>query len=356
MPLLRAVLRPLAACMLSGVLSGWLGTPTRAQEAPAPPAPLDAAAVLGDVAAPPAVVAPALPPPVLVENQPAPSVLGIIGASLFGEEVYDKNAWRPLSLSTFFTEGWNEPFVWAPVGSGGAARGGWINAFEGVFFRTWYVNFLYANNFDRGGTRFLSNYTLYAPMSRRFEFRIDVPFLVSTSKGGAEDTYHTHFGDLVITPRFLLSETQDFSQVVALNIRTPTGSTANGNGVTSLTAQYQFWANVAGPWVVRGGTGVMVPTSDTGARTNYFVDLGVGQYFARKEAAFFHDFYWYFVTNMNTTLDNRGPNATFVAFTPGVRFALTRDHLWHFLAAVEVPVTGPKAFDYQPILLLLKNY
>jgi hypothetical protein len=30
--------------------------------------------------------------------------------------------------------------------------------------------------------------------------------------------------------------------------------------------------------------------------------------------------------------------------------------MWHALAAIEVPMTGPKAFDYQPIFLLLKDY
>ena len=48
------------------------------------------------------------------------------------------------------------------------------------------------------------------PLSRRFELRVDVPFVQST-KGGASDTYHGRFGDLVVSPRFLLSATRDFS-------------------------------------------------------------------------------------------------------------------------------------------------
>ena len=76
--------------------------------------------------------------------------------------------------------------------------------------------------------------------------------------------------------------------------------------------------------------------------------------FPAKDHEYFRSFYWHTVANVNTTTDNQGPNQTSLGFTPGIRFALSK--FWHFLAAAEVTVPGPKAFDYQPIFLILKHY
>jgi hypothetical protein len=42
--------------------------------------------------------------------------------SLFGQP--DPNSWRPLPISTLFSEGWNEAWVPSPSGSSGAPRQG----------------------------------------------------------------------------------------------------------------------------------------------------------------------------------------------------------------------------------------
>jgi hypothetical protein len=49
-----------------------------------------------------------------------------IAESIFGQP--DPDTWRPLLLSTLFSEGWNEAWVPSPNGSGGGLRQGWINA------------------------------------------------------------------------------------------------------------------------------------------------------------------------------------------------------------------------------------
>ena len=351
MPLVPDVSRWIAVCACAGLL-GWLGNGTARGQDPAAAPPPDPAAVLGDVQP---VPVPLAAPPVVVDDMPARSYLGVIGESIFGDAYAQPSTWHPLSLGSFFTEGWDEPYVASPTGTGGAARGGWISAFDGVFFRAWFVDFAFAENYHHDGTSYVADYRIYIPLNRRFEVRLDVPF-VTEVKGGKRNLYNEGFGDLTIAPRVLLSESRDFSQVLAMPIRTPTGSSLEGNGVMSLAPQYQFWANVGGPWIVRGALGVAVPFQSPSTRTSGFASVGFGQYFARADAAFFRDFFWYFVANVNTTLDNRGANETFFAVTPGVRFALTKDHMWHFLAAVDVPTTGPKAFDYQPIFLLLKDY
>ena len=55
--------------------------------------------------------------------------------SLFGEALTSN--WTPLSFTTLFTEGWNQPFVFSPASDSGALRQEWINASNGVFYRQW---------------------------------------------------------------------------------------------------------------------------------------------------------------------------------------------------------------------------
>ena len=63
----------------------------------------------------------------------------VILDSIFGKP--DPNTWRPLSLGTLFSEGWNEAWVPSPSGSGGAPRQGWINAADGNLYRLNFFEF-----------------------------------------------------------------------------------------------------------------------------------------------------------------------------------------------------------------------
>lgn len=209
-------------------------------------------------------------------------LLDLIRESMFANR---DDLWRPLPLRTFFSEGWNEPWSRNPRSSTGAPRQGWINAFDGIFYRLYFVSFSYFNDFEKNGSGYIGEYFLFAPISRRFQLRFDVPFIVS-NRGGQGNHYHGNFGDFAVTPRFLLSESQDFSQVFQFMIRTPTGSTENGNGQTTLSPQYEFWyGGLPGGGVIRGGTGLTVPTSGRGgSRTLYNYNLAVGKYWTPHEA------------------------------------------------------------------------
>ena len=57
-----------------------------------------------------------------------------------------------------------------------------------------------------------------------------MPFLISNEVSGSR---HTNFGDLQITPRFLISESESFTQSFNLGLRTRTGDTDNGSGISS---------------------------------------------------------------------------------------------------------------------------
>ena len=114
--------------------------------------------------------------------------IDVIFESLFGDA---NDPWRPLPLSTFFTEGWLEPWDYPTSSSGGAPRQGWINAFDGVFYRLWFLDFTYYNDWHRNGSQYLGDYTIFTPISRRFQLRFDVPFIVSNRGGRAIRTTAT---------------------------------------------------------------------------------------------------------------------------------------------------------------------
>src|SRR5882672_10580704 len=66
---------------------------------------------------------------------PPDGVLGAIAKSLTGDVYSDATLWRELSVGTLFTEGWDRAWVSPPPGGGGAPRQGWLNSFDGVFYR-----------------------------------------------------------------------------------------------------------------------------------------------------------------------------------------------------------------------------
>jgi hypothetical protein len=308
---------------------------------------------VGAFAPEPAPVAPLAPPASTAGYVPQTGFFDTIRESLLGDAYAKPSTWHALPLTTFFTQGWNEAWVLPTAGSGGAPRQGWINSFDGQFFRAWFVVFAYQQDLGHNGSGYVGSYTIYVPLNRRFEVRIDEPFAVS-NKGGQDNTYHTNSGDLIVSPRVLLSESKDVSQVLSMPVRMPTGRVDNGNGISSLGPQYQFWWNIAGKWALRGGNGLTIPTGGSAGRTTYNASLGLGRYWPGADDAWIRQFWIHLSTNLTTTIAGSGPNATYFALSPGIRFQITG--LWYFLAAVEVPVTGPKAFDYAPILLLLKDY
>ena len=144
-----------------------------------------------------------------------------IRESIFGKA--DPDTWRPLPLSTLFSEGWNEAWVPSPSGSGGAPRQGWINATDGNMYRLWFFTFAQGFNQQPVGNAYLGAYTLYTPLSRRLLLITSIPFIMRNNavtglpiidpSRPVAATHHSYsgFGDISFTPRFLLHETKDLS-------------------------------------------------------------------------------------------------------------------------------------------------
>ena len=291
---------------------------------------------------------------------PPPSDMTVWGAaeeSIFGDVYAEPTRWRELSLSTFFTEGWNEPWASPVAGGGGAPRQGWLNASDGVFYRLVIGTGGYSHNLNDNGDGYTGGLTLYTPLSRRFELRTDLPLIVSNR--GATGDRHTAAGDLQLTPRFMLSETEDLTQSFGVTMRIPTGDTDNGSGVAAVIPSYEFWANWWRGLVVRGGASLSAPYNhdgvrDAGARTAFLGNLSAGYYFTPHDMTPIGDLVWYVATNVTQLTDGRGPATTTLTFTPGFRTHMGRD--WYLLGGVELPTTNPQPFDYQVLAGLMKVF
>ena len=108
-----------------------------------------AASVLG-AAAPSAAEAP----------QPqSDGILGAMAKSLTGDVYAEPSRWRELSLGTLFSEGWDESWVSPPAGEGGAPRQGWLNAYDGVFYRLGIATFGFADDFNDNGNQYTGGLT-----------------------------------------------------------------------------------------------------------------------------------------------------------------------------------------------------
>ncbi len=305
---------------------------------------------------------PGTPPPVPASAEPARSVLDVIGASLFDDLYSDeaKARWTPLYLSTYFTYGWNTPFVQPTSSTAGAPRQGWVGAFDGQFFRAWFFAFAYDQGVNsKIGDGYVGRYTIWVPFNRRLEFQLDSFFIVS-NKGGTSNTYHGNFGDNTFWLKTLLCETKNYGYGIGLGYNTPTGRTENGQGNNYLQTTFRgLWFPFGGLWMIRGETGPIIPFAHTGY-TQYQNVLAAGRYFAGSKESWFQQVWLYLVATQTSTLSGTPHHETTFTLLPGMRCKIPGLNigtgLWYFFADVNVPMTGPQAFSYQPIFAVLYDY
>jgi hypothetical protein len=106
-------------------------------------------------------------PALAQESKPSSlSFFDVVGESLFGDVYATPSQWQPLTTRGLFSEGWNRPWASPPPGEGGAPRQGWLNAFDGVFYRLGLLTCSFADNFHDNGNQYAGGLTLYAPFTR----------------------------------------------------------------------------------------------------------------------------------------------------------------------------------------------
>lgn len=376
------------AWMAALVLAGMGPTMARAQGV-VPSSSASASSPVGDPAPRPVVVPsdaldfgepeaaiPAIPgPPACVPGTlPARVVMGpldVIHESIFGPA--SKEEWHPLSLSTFFSEGWDEAYVRSPEGTNEAPKQNWFGAADGVFVRLNTLNFFYTNHMTTNlgllltplpwapakpktnGNEYFASYNLYLPLNQRLELLIVAPFIAS-NKTSPTGHYVGNFGDLTVSARFRLVEQRNFSMQALLTERTPTGKTVNGNDINFITPSLEFWWNFAPKWVLRGGTGINIDTGRKSATDVYFNNLAIGRYLTTKDARIFKELVAHVAVSTLSDVLGRKNHITDVYIAPGIRFGLDRDQKWYVLGAIQVPVSGPQPYDWLSSFALLRNY
>jgi hypothetical protein len=323
------------ATLLAGAVAAFVGVPCYASSAELPAA--DEALAQAESASEPA--------------RPRYSLWGVASESLLGEH---RERWRPLSVGTFFSEGWDQPWVAPPRGGGGAPRQSWLNAFNGAFYRSFHIigGWIHHDNDAYDGA-----FSIDTPLNARTELTWTIPYVDSTVD--ARGNRHTGVGDFTLNTRFLLSETRDATQSFNVTFRMPTGHLDNGNDVASIEPAYEFWANWWRGLVVRGGVGLAAPYNhdgvrNAGARTTVLGNVSAGYYVTPHDLAPIGDLVWYVSANLTTLTDGRGPNTTTLTFTPGFRTYLGGK--LYLFGGVELPATEPKPFDYQVLAELLMEY
>ena len=290
--------------------------------------------------------------------------------SLFGEA--STAGWTPLLLSELFTEGWNEPFVFSPASSSGAFRQEWINASDGVFYRQWTAQYGYRATVPPAGNADIGQWSIFAPLSRRLELHITVPFvdykrvddpvpangpgspINRSATATSPSSYKATFGDVIFTPQVLLHETQDTSIMSILAIKTPTGSVAAGNGEMSLGPQIQFWQGLPNRWVIRGGAGPTIPLEPGSAHTTFDTNLTIGRFLTLDEVRYFKELSVWLAASNSATTDNRGPAADTFTLSPGIRFRIALN-TW-FLYTVEIPLVAPRDEDFGMYFTLVRRW
>ena len=68
----------------------------------------------------------------------------------------------------------------------------------------------------------------------------------------------------------------------------------------------------------------------------------------------FGDLVFHVGTTLSQATDDRGPHTTTLLITPGFRTHMGRN--WYMLAGIDVPVTNPEPYDFQPTVGLMKVF
>ena len=306
-------------------------------------------------AAPPTAV------PVQVER---PGFFAVARESIF--DATKDDTWRPLSLRTFFTEGWDEAWVPEPDGSGDSQQG-WINAADGNFYRLHFLSYTFTNRLGRADGH-TGSYTLYTPLSRRLELITNVPFITSqpTLTVGRQtfpnpnpqpsprpNPYATSagFGDVTFTPRVMLLENDSFTMVAQTSIQTPSGYTRTGSGQSIVTPGVQFWWNFAESWVLRGGFSSAIGTNRQAGGTTLVSQMAIGKVLTPDNIPIFGDFTIYLSANVFNTVS---ASRTLASLTPGFRTHLGKGY--YALGGVEIPVTGARPYEESASFWFMKTF
>lgn len=190
--------------------------------------------------------------------------------------------------------------------------------------------------------------------------------LNTISADGAGGGTSTALGDLTIFAKGILWENRETGSLLSsgLAITTPNGPTnfagapfAKSFRSTALQPFIGYIANFD-RWFIQGFSGINVPTNDK-LVTMYYNDIGFGYFLYRDPDAFVTAIVPTFEVHVNTPLNHRATSAfvggpigipDVVDLTFGVSVGLGSNAI--LSAGIVNPVTGPRPFDLEALVLL----
>ncbi len=205
------------------------------------------------------------------------------------------------------------------------------------------------------GNTYAGYTTILIPLNARMELFLGTSFINSNkiSPGGP---YNGNWGDTEIRAIFHLIDQRNFSLTGFLSERIPTGKTINGNGINYVTPGFEFWWNFADRWVLRGGSSINILTNRKSGTTVYVNQLSMGRYLTTKDANVFKELEIHLTVSALSDISGGAGFVNDIYLFPGFRFGLDKTEKWYVLGGVNVPVSGPQAFVWQPQLSLTRNY
>lgn len=277
--------------------------------------------------------------------------LEVMALSIFADG--EEEDWTPLRLSTFFTDGWDEPWLAPPADSNMPVRQGWVNSADGLFFRNLVGVYQNAEGLPGGRDANFGLFQFQSPLSRRLWISLDVPFISALNDDHGPARAAT-FGDFNVTPRVMLHETRKLSIIAGLGVRSPTGSLSTLTGLARLNPNVQFWADIGHRFSMRGGIGVDVPLNHFDLLpTNLATNIAIGQTITGHDRLLIGDFQYYLSANVRNNLSS-APGHAFFSLTPGFRTHLGGEY--YLAGGYEIPLTGPQPFSNRLTFFFVKGF
>jgi hypothetical protein len=102
--------------------------------------------------------------------------------------------------------------------------------------------------------------------------------------------------------------------------------------------------------------GINVDTGRLSATSVYFNNLAIGRYLTTKDARLVKELVVHTSVSTLSDVAGRAGHISDSYLMPGFRFGLGEGQKWYVMGGVQVPVSGPQSYVWQPNFALVKNY
>jgi hypothetical protein len=276
----------------------------------------------------------------------------VVGSVLHGQQ---KEALSDLSLSNFFSDGWDE--TWSKRSRGDGTPDMSLLRVQTNFL----VQLLRVDTYLETGMNApaerseFTNATIEYAFNRRLLLAFFLGHQWIESAGGKSDR-DGPFGGLFT--RFQLADTAHSS--LALNLKMTLPNTDLGEHATTWSYALAGWQDLQTLGLGRTGLYYHVqheiaggPVPGSNARNDVTYDLSLAHSWTGPGSTF-ENLTTFVEAYGKSLLDGDHTGRTIVSLTPGFRFTLGKKHI--FMAGVDLPLAGPRSFDALYRLTYIFNF